>query len=71
MQTVYYFIAEFHKTPIEGRENMTNAIRVLWIGRVGAFIKQTMAETREQTEAKVRQEVSVFRQQKPYLLSKY
>jgi len=70
-KTVYSFLAEFHKTPVDGRENLINAMRVLWIGRVGAFIKQTMAETREQTEARVRQEAGVFRQQKPYLLSKY
>ncbi len=70
-KTVYSFIAKFHKTPLDGRENLINAMRVLWIGRVGAFIKQTIAETREETEARVKEEARVFRQQKPYLLSKY
>ncbi len=70
-KTVYSFIAEFHKTPIDGRENLINALRVLWIGRVGAFIKDTMAESREQAEERVLEEAKVFRELKPYLIEKY
>jgi glycosyltransferase involved in cell wall biosynthesis len=70
-KTVYSFIMQFHKTPVDQRENLINALRVLWIGRVGAFIKETMAETREQAEERVLQEARVFRKQKDYLIDKY
>ena len=40
-KTVYSFIAEFHKKPDHSREVLIKALRVLWLGRVAVFIKET------------------------------
>jgi hypothetical protein len=71
VKTVYSFLAKFHRTPLDEREFLINSLRVLWIGRVGSFIKETLNESREQAEARVVEEAKVFRQLKPYLLEKY
>ncbi len=70
-KTVYSFIAQFHKTSLDERENLINALRVLWIGRVGSFLKETWSETREEAEARVLEEAKVFREQKDFLIDKY
>jgi glycosyltransferase involved in cell wall biosynthesis len=70
-ETVYSFIAEFHKTPLEGRGNLIDALRVLWIGRVAAFLKETWWETREESETRICKEAKIFREFKHLLLDKY
>jgi hypothetical protein len=45
-KTVYSFIAEFHKTPTFFRERLIDALRVLWIGRVAVFLKETWKKSR-------------------------
>jgi len=70
-ETVYSFIAEFHKTPLEGRGNLIDALRVLWIGRVAAFLKETWWETREESETRICKEAKIFRDLKHFLLEKY
>jgi glucosylglycerate synthase len=70
-KTVYSFIAEFHKTPTFYRERLIDALRVLWIGRVAAFLKETWEISREECEEKITEEAKVFEKLKPYLLEKY
>jgi glucosylglycerate synthase len=70
-RTVYLFIAAFHRSPEQNREKMIDALRVLWIGRVGAFLKETWDESRDECEAKVLKEAQVFQELKPYLIEKY
>jgi hypothetical protein len=70
-ETVYSFIAEFHRTQLVDRENLIDALRVLWIGRVAAFLKETWEETREESEDRIVKEAKVFREQKHLLLEKY
>ena len=70
-KTVYSFIAEFHKTPTFYRERLIDALRVLWIGRVAAFLKETWEMSRQECEEKIVEEAKVFEKLKPYLIGKY
>lgn len=70
-KTVYSFIAEFHKTPTFYRERLIDALRVLWIGRVAAFLKETWEISRKECEDKIIEEAKVFEKLKPYLIEKY
>ncbi len=70
-KTVYSFVAEFHKTPTFFRERLIDALRVLWIGRVAAFLKDTWQKSREECEEKIVEEAKVFEKLKPYLIKKY
>jgi glycosyltransferase involved in cell wall biosynthesis len=71
VKTVYSFIAEFHKTPTFFRERLIDALRVLWIGRVAIFLKETWEMSREECEEKIVKEAKVFEKLKPYLIEKY
>ncbi|XHH08707.1 MAG: glycosyl transferase family 2 [Candidatus Bathyarchaeia archaeon] len=70
-KTVYSFIAAYHKTPPEGRAKLIDALRVLWIGRVAAFLKDTWTQTRIESEAKIVAEAKVFEKLKDYFIEKY
>jgi hypothetical protein len=71
VKTVYSFIAEFHKKPVLDRAELIDALRVLWIGRVAAFLKDTWELSREDSELKVIEEAKVFAKLKQYLIDKY
>ncbi len=68
---VYSFIAEFHKEPSWGRDELAKALRVLWIGRVAVFLKETWKQDRDESENRVIEEAKVFEEYKPYLMDKY
>ncbi len=70
-KTVYSFITEFHKNPAYGRDTLIKALRVLWLGRVAVFIKETWDQSRDEAEKKIAQEAKVFEKLKPYLIEKY
>jgi glycosyltransferase involved in cell wall biosynthesis len=70
-KTVYSFIAEFHKQKANGREKLLDALRILWIGRVAVFLKDTLEISREECEKLISQEAQTFEKLKPYLLDKY
>jgi len=70
-KTVYSFAAEFHKNPPYGKDKLIDALRILWIGRVAVFLKETWNQTREEAEAKIQAEAKVFEKLKPYLIEKY
>jgi glucosylglycerate synthase len=70
-KTVYSFIAEFHKGPTFNRERLIDALRVLWIGRVAAFLKETWKIGREECEQKITEEAKVFENLKPYLVDRF
>jgi glycosyltransferase involved in cell wall biosynthesis len=70
-KTVYSFIAEFHKNPAYGREKLIDALRVLWIGRIAAYLKETWTESEEESEERVVEEAKTFTKYKPYLIDKY
>jgi len=71
VKTVYSFIAAFHKNPAYGRDKLMDALRVLWIGRVGAFLRETWNKTRDECEDRILEEAQVFEELKPYLIERY
>jgi glucosylglycerate synthase len=71
VKAVYSFIAAFHKNPPGSRDLLIDALRGLWIGRVGAFLKETGDKSRDECEAKIVKEAQVFQELKPYLIEKY
>jgi len=70
-KTVYSFIVAYHKNPLYGRAKLIDALRVLWIGRVAVFLKDTWTETRVEAEAKIVSEAKVFEKLKGYFFEKY
>jgi glycosyltransferase involved in cell wall biosynthesis len=71
-KTVYAFVAAFHreKDP-RGARLLLDALRILWIGRVAAFMKDTWNVDRDQAEEKVQEEVKAFAALKPTLVDMY
>jgi glycosyltransferase involved in cell wall biosynthesis len=70
-KTVYSFITEFHKKPSYGQEQLIDALRILWIGRVALFLKETLEKSREDTESIISNEALAFKKLKHYLIEKY
>ena len=72
-KTVYAFMAEFRKEHPDPREKLflLDALRILWIGRVAAFMKLTWNEDEEEAEEKIREETMVFTKLKPELIEYY
>ncbi|MGD6850674.1 MAG: hypothetical protein ACQCN6_01275 [Candidatus Bathyarchaeia archaeon] len=70
-ETVYSFIAAYHHAPLDQRDQLIDALRVLWIGRVAVFLKQTWDESREMAESRILEEVQVFGELKQQLIDKY
>jgi len=68
---VYSFIAGFHKAPISARENLVDALRILWIGKVATFVKETAEINVEEAEDKIKEEAKVFENLKPYLMDHF
>jgi len=50
---------------------LLDALRILWIGRVAAFMKDTWDVERDQAEEKIREEAKVFAKLKPRLVEIY
>ena len=71
--TVYAFIKEFPKEQKDPRSALLliDALRILWIGRVAAFMKDTWKDERDKAEEKVRDEAKVFVKMKPLLVETY
>jgi hypothetical protein len=72
-KTVYAFMTEFHKKHGESRYELLllDALRILWIGRVAAFMKDTWDAERDEAEEKIREEAKVFSELKPVLVDIY
>jgi glycosyltransferase involved in cell wall biosynthesis len=72
-KTVYSFMTAFKKEHKEPRAELLllDALRILWIGRVAAFIKDTWNMERDQAEEKIREEAEVFARLKPNLIDTY
>ncbi len=70
-KTVYSFIAEFHKKPFYRQRKLIDALRILWIGRVAVFLKDTWGKSREDAESIIINEAVAFRKLKHYLIEKY
>ncbi|MGE5187865.1 MAG: glycosyltransferase [Betaproteobacteria bacterium] len=73
IKTVYAFLSEFRKEKKDSRAALLtiDALRILWIGRVAAYMKETWNDTEEQAEAKIRAETKSFTQHKHLLVEAY
>jgi len=65
---VYSFVARFRSVEHSKREDLLDALRILWIGKVAAFIKETLEMDTSEAEKRIKEEVRVFEGLKPYLL---
>lgn len=65
---VYSFVANFKIGERARRENLLDALRILWIGKVATFIKETLEVDNQKAEKKIKEEVRVFEGLKPYFL---
>ena len=50
---------------------MLDALRILWIGKVGAFVKEALKLDDFEAERKIRQEMETFRKLRNYLIELY
>lgn len=71
--TVYAFTKAFRNEKKEPRSALLliDALRILWIGRVAAFMKDTWNDDRDQAEEKIRNEAKVFIKLKPLFAETY
>jgi len=69
---VYSFATAFKKeTNVKERNNLLEALRILWIGKVASFILETIEFDARETEEKIEEEADVFEELKPYMLEIY
>lgn len=69
---VYSFAAAFRKeTNVKERNNLLEAFRVLWMGKVASFILETVEFDAREAEEKIDEEADVFEELKPYMLEIY
>ncbi len=65
---VYSFVASFRNVEHSKREDLLDALRILWIGKVATFIRETLEMDTLKAEKRIEEEVRVFERLKPYLL---
>ncbi len=65
---VYSFVANFRNREQLEREKLLDALRILWIGKVAVFIRETLELDTMKAEKKIEEEVKIFEKSKPYLL---
>ena len=69
---VYSFATAFNKeTNSEERNNLLEALRILWRGKLASFAFETAEFDTGEAEKKIEKEADVFEELKPYLLDKY
>ena len=66
---VYSFAAAFKKeTDSKKRNNLLEALRILWTGKLASFIFETLEFDAEEAEKEIEKGADVFEETKPYLL---
>lgn len=72
VKTVFEFIKEFHKEKdSRGKQLLLDALRILWIGRVAVFMKDTLDADAAKAEERIKEEAKVFLKLKPSLVETY
>jgi len=67
-KTVYSFAATCRNEEQAKREKLLEALRILWIGKIASFIKETLELDTMKAEKRIEEEAGVFERLKPYLL---
>ncbi len=70
-KTVYLFAAGFKRTTADDKEGLLEALRILWIGKVAAFVKETLIMDAKEAEEKVEEEARVFADLRHILLDPF
>jgi hypothetical protein len=70
-ETVYTFMARFHRAEPSTRGSLLDAFRILWIGRLASFVKETSELDSEKTEEKIAEQAQAFVKLKPLLVDIY
>ncbi len=65
---VFSFAADFKNLEQSKRERLIDALRILWIGKVTTYIKQTLDLDTTTAEKKIEEELRAFEKSKPYLI---
>jgi len=65
---VFLFAASFRKEKGSIRERLLDALRILWIGKVAAFVNETLELDAARAERRVEEEAKVFEELKPFML---
>jgi len=69
---VYSFATAFNKeTNSEERNNLLEALRILWRGKLASFVLETVEFDAEEAEREIEKEANVFEELKTYLLDVY
>ena len=67
-KVVYSFIGSFRKGRQFDKDGLLDALRILWIGKVAAFVKETLELDTAEAEELIEEETRAFEKSKPYLL---
>jgi len=71
-QCVYSFAAAFKKeTTVKEQRNFLEALRVLWMGKLASFVRESVEFDAREAEEEVEKEAGIFEELKPYLLEMY
>ncbi len=70
-KTVYSFIASFGRKKKFKKESLLDGLRILWIGRVAAFVSETLEVDTMKAERLIEEEARVFQTLKQYLLDTF
>jgi glycosyltransferase involved in cell wall biosynthesis len=70
-KTVYSFAAEFRQRPQSQAEPLLDALRILWIAKIAAFVNDTLELNTLKAERKIEEELRAFEKMKPYLRSSF
>ena len=68
---VYSFLAAFKRVKQTEKEHLLDALRILWMGKIAAFINETLELDDFEAEEKINQEMGIFRKLRNYLLDIY
>lgn len=67
-KVVFSFLAGFKREAKSRREKLLDALRILWIGKVATFVKETLELDTAEAEKEIEEQARVFEELKPYLL---
>lgn len=70
-KSVYSFAAYFKDQEQAEKEDLLEALRILWIGRVASYIVETRNMNTAEADRKIEEEVEIFQRLKPFLLDAF
>jgi glycosyltransferase involved in cell wall biosynthesis len=65
---VFLFAARFREEETPLRERLLDALRILWIGKLATYVRETLELDAAEAEKRVDEEARVFEELKPFML---